>query len=138
MVNCWTSTSTTVAHHVLSPLPFALFVPLRQELDKLRARIQTLEDRSKPAQAEPSSVSASSPEDNEDAQDGAGVGEERETGSKEEKEGAGDEELGTDAGMQQREKAALVIQTHWREHRNRVGNTPQLCKRRCSCEKYII
>ena len=138
MVNCWTSTSSTVARHVLSPLPFALFVSLRQELDQLRARIQTLEDGSEPAHAEPSSASASSPEDNEGAQDGAGVGEERETGSKEEEEGAGDEEMGTDAGMREREKAALVIQTHWREHRNRVGNTPQLCKRRCSCEKYII
>ncbi|KAM8772023.1 IQ domain-containing protein E isoform 1-T2 [Acanthopagrus schlegelii] len=91
----------------------------RQELDQLRARIQTLEDGSEPAHAEPSSASASSPEDNEGAQDGAGVGEERETGSKEEEEGAGDEELGTDAGMREREKAALVIQTHWREHRNR-------------------
>lgn len=138
MVNCWTSTSSTVARHVLPPLPFALFVSLRQELDQLRARIQTLEDGSEPAHAEPSSASASSPEDNEGAQDGAGVGEERETGSKEEEEGAGDEEMGTDAGMREREKAALVIQTHWREHRNRVGNTPQLCKRRCSCKKYII
>ncbi|XP_073319912.1 IQ domain-containing protein E [Pagrus major] len=91
----------------------------KQELDQLRARIQTLEDRSKPAQAEPSSVSASSPEDNEDTQAGAGMGEKRETASKEEKEGAGAEELCTDAGMKEREKAALVIQTNWREHRNR-------------------
>lgn len=88
------------------------------------ARIQTLEDRSKSAQAELSAVSATSPEDHEDTQTGAGLeeGEERDTGGKEEKEEEeeGDEELGTDAEKKDREEAALVIQTNWREHRNRV------------------
>lgn len=93
------------------------------------ARIQTLEERS--AQAELSSLSATSPEDKEDTQAGAGLeeGQERDTGGTEEKEGEGDEELGTDAETKDREKAALVIQTSWREHRNRVCNTLQLCKR---------
>lgn len=97
---------------------------LRQELDQLWARIQTLEERS--AQAELSAVSATSPEDKEDTQAGAGLeeGEERDTGGTEEKEGGGDEGLGADAEKKGREKAALVIQTSWREHRNRVCNTP--------------
>lgn len=103
---------------------------LRQELDQLLERIQTLEDRSQPAQAELSSLSATSPEDNEDTQAVAGLeeGEQRDTGGKE-KEGEGDGELGTDAEKKEREKAALAIQTNWREHRNRVCNTPRLCKR---------
>lgn len=109
-----------------------MFVFLRQELDQLWTRIQTLEDRSKPARAELSSVSATSPEDNEDTQVAAGPeeGEERDMGGKEGKEEEGDEELSTDTGKKEREKAAMVIQTNWREHRNRVCHTPQLCRRR--------
>ncbi|KAK9540691.1 hypothetical protein VZT92_003128 [Zoarces viviparus] len=86
------------------------------ELDQLWARIQTLEDRSKPAQAELPSRSAASPEDHEDTQAGAGPeeGDERDTkGREEEKEGGGDEE------KKEREKSASVIQMNWREHRNR-------------------
>ncbi|XP_044046585.1 IQ domain-containing protein E isoform X2 [Siniperca chuatsi] len=92
----------------------------KQELDQLWARIQTLEDRSTPAQAELTSLSATSPKDNEDTQAGAGLeeGEERDTGGKE-KEEERDEELSRDAEKKDREKAALVIQTNWREHRNR-------------------
>ncbi|XP_042341894.1 IQ domain-containing protein E [Plectropomus leopardus] len=92
-----------------------------QELEQLLARIQTLEERRKPAQDELSSLSATTPEDRGDTQAGAGLEEEveRVTGGKEEKEGGGEEELCTDAGKRDREKAALVIQTHWREHRNR-------------------
>ncbi|XP_070780262.1 IQ domain-containing protein E [Enoplosus armatus] len=88
----------------------------KQELDQLWARIQTLEDRGKPAQGELSSVSATSPEDNEDTQAGTGLeeAEERDTGGKEKEEG--DEEL---QDAEKKEKAALVIQTNWREHRNR-------------------
>ncbi|XP_074485831.1 IQ domain-containing protein E isoform X1 [Sebastes fasciatus] len=91
----------------------------KQELDQLCARIQTLEDRSKPAQAELSSLS--SLEIHEDFQTGAGLeeGEERDTGGEEEKEVEEDEKLGTDAEKKEREKATLVIQTKWRKHRNR-------------------
>ncbi|XP_035515204.1 IQ domain-containing protein E isoform X1 [Morone saxatilis] len=91
----------------------------KQELDQLWVRIQTLEDGSKPAQAELCSLSGTSPEDK-DSQTGAGLeeGGERDAGGKEQ-EGEGDEELGTDAEQKEKEKAALVIQTNWREHRNR-------------------
>ncbi|XP_029315645.1 IQ domain-containing protein E [Cottoperca gobio] len=75
----------------------------KQEWDQLWTRIQTLEDECKPAQAELPSLSAASPEE----------GGERDTGGKAEKEGEGDAE------NKQREKATLVIQTNWREHRNR-------------------
>ncbi|XP_054460638.1 IQ domain-containing protein E isoform X2 [Anoplopoma fimbria] len=88
----------------------------KEELDQLLARIQTVEDRSKHAQAELSSLSATSPEDHEDTKAGAGLeeGDERGAGGREEeKEGGGDEEL------KEREKSALVIQTNWRQHRNR-------------------
>ncbi|KAG8014619.1 IQ domain-containing protein E [Nibea albiflora] len=95
----------------------------KQELDELLARIQTLEDKSKSAQAELSSLSATSPKDTEDTGE-AGAGpeeeEERDTRGKEEKEEEGDEELGTEAEKKKREEAALVIQTNWREHRNRA------------------
>lgn len=103
-----------------------MFVFLRQELDQLWVRIQTLEDRSK-AQSELSPLSATL---HEDTQAGAGLeeGEERDTGGQK-KEEEDDEELGKDAEKKEREKAAFVIQTNWREHRNRVCNTPQLCKR---------
>lgn len=93
----------------------------KQEVDQLLARIQTLEDESKAAQAELCSRSASSPKDNEDTETGAGLeeGERRPGGGREEEEGGGDEELGSAAAKKEREKAALVIQTNWREHRNR-------------------
>ncbi|TKS68532.1 IQ domain-containing protein E [Collichthys lucidus] len=94
-------------------------LPVIQKLDELLARIQTLEDKSKSAQAELSSLSATSPKDNEDtheAEAGLEEEEERDARGKEEK---GDEESGREAGKKEREKAALVIQTNWREHRNR-------------------
>ncbi|KAE8300460.1 IQ domain-containing protein E [Larimichthys crocea] len=94
----------------------------KQELDELLARIQTLEDKSKSAQAELSSLSATSPKDNEDtheAEAGLEEEEERDARGKEEKEEEGDEESGTEAEKKEREEAALVIQTNWREHRNR-------------------
>lgn len=99
---------------------------LRQELDQLRARIQTLEDRIKPAQSELSSPSATSPEDDEDTGGGAGSeeGEERDAGSKGEK--GGDEESGSE--NQGRENATMVIQRNWRKHRKSVGSRPRLCK----------
>ncbi|XP_038568819.1 IQ domain-containing protein E [Micropterus salmoides] len=88
----------------------------KQELDQLWVRIQTLEDRSK-AQSELSPLSATL---HEDTQAGAGLeeGEERDTGGQK-KEEEDDEELGKDAEKKEREKAAFVIQTNWREHRNR-------------------
>ncbi|TMS22871.1 IQ domain-containing protein E [Larimichthys crocea] len=94
----------------------------KQELDELLARIQTLEDKSKSAQAELSSLSATSPKDNEDTHEAeAGLEEEddRDARGKEEKEEEGDEESGREAEKKEREEAALVIQTNWREHRNR-------------------
>lgn len=117
-----------------------MFVFLRQELEQLKARIQTLQDSGKPAQAELSSPSATSPGDHEDTQPVAGLedGVERVTGGKEEKEGEGDEELSTDAELKDREKAALTIQASWRKHRNRVCNTPQLCKRSYLCVREIL
>lgn len=105
-----------------------VYVVLRQELDQLRARIQTVEDRIKPAQAELSSPpSATSPEGSEDARARAGLeeGEERDVGGKEEKEGH--EEVSQE--KEEREKAASVVQRNWRQHRQKVGNGPQLCKR---------
>ncbi|XP_059192512.1 IQ domain-containing protein E [Centropristis striata] len=93
----------------------------KQELDQLWARVHTLEDRSNSAQAELFSLSATSPEDYEDTQAGAAVeeSEERDTEGKEETAGEGDEEVRTDAEKEERERATLVIQKNWREHRNR-------------------
>lgn len=98
-----------------------VFVFFRDELDQLRARIQTLEERTEPAQAEFSTLL---PEDNEDTQAGAGLeaGEERDAGST---EGKGGDDLDTDT--REREKASLVIQRNWREHRKRVGSRRGLC-----------
>lgn len=94
----------------------------KQELEQLRARIQTLEeDRSKLAQAEPSPLSPTTQETYEDTQDRAGLeeGEERDTGGRE-KEGEGAEKKRSENGRQkEREKAASIIQTNWREFRNR-------------------
>ncbi|XP_034717825.1 IQ domain-containing protein E isoform X2 [Etheostoma cragini] len=86
----------------------------KQELDQLWARIQTLENKGKPAESELSSLSATLPE-HIWAGTGLDEGQETDSGVKEEKEGEGDE----DAGTKKREKATLVIQTFWREHRNR-------------------
>lgn len=83
----------------------------------MRAMIQTLEDRIKPAQAELSSLSATSPEDTQALRAGLEEGGERDAGGKE-----GKEELGTE--KKERERAALVIQRNWREHRKRVGDKP--------------
>uniref|UniRef100_UPI0037E73EA9 IQ domain-containing protein E n=1 Tax=Semicossyphus pulcher TaxID=241346 RepID=UPI0037E73EA9 len=93
----------------------------KEELDRLLERIQTLEDRSKPAQAEPSSLSATPPEDTKDTRAGAEreAGEERASGGKDETKVEGDEEARTDGEKKEKEKAALVIQTNWREHRRR-------------------
>ncbi|KAK5865552.1 hypothetical protein PBY51_019816 [Eleginops maclovinus] len=93
----------------------------KEELDQLLARIQTLEDRSKPAPEEPASPSDTPPEHHEDSEAGAGVeeGGDGDTGGTEEKEGEREEELCREAGEKERENATLVIQTHWREHSNR-------------------
>lgn len=104
---------------------------LRQELEQLRTRIQTLEeDRSKLAQAELSPFSPTTQENHEDTQDTAGLqeGEEKDTGGQE-KEGEGAEKRSENGRKKEREKAASIIQTNWREYRNRVCNRPQLCKK---------
>ncbi|XP_043971106.1 IQ domain-containing protein E isoform X1 [Gambusia affinis] len=90
----------------------------RQELEQLLTRIQTLEDRSELVQTEvcsPSSTVTEHPE----AQRGEGQEgeEERPAGYQEEEEG--EEALNIDAEMTNKEKAALIIQTNWRQHRQR-------------------
>uniref|UniRef100_A0A096M1B1 IQ motif containing E n=1 Tax=Poecilia formosa TaxID=48698 RepID=A0A096M1B1_POEFO len=94
----------------------------RQELEQLLTRIQTLEDRSKLIQAEecsPSSTVMEHPEaQRREGQEGE---EERPAGYQEEEER--EEALSVDAEVTNKEKAALVIQTNWRQHRQRVGNT---------------
>ncbi|XP_037327835.2 IQ domain-containing protein E isoform X2 [Pungitius pungitius] len=90
-----------------------------QELEQLLARIQTLEEKSQAAHAE--LPPAAAPEDHGDS--GAGVrpeegGRRDATGGKEEEEEEEEEEeLG--AEEKEREKSALVIQRHWRQHSNR-------------------
>ncbi|KAM7419650.1 hypothetical protein PAMA_016645 [Pampus argenteus] len=90
----------------------------KQELEQLTARIQTLEeDRSKLAQAE---MSSRSPTTQEDTQNRARLeeGQETDTGGKEkEKE---------KRRQNEREKAASIIQTNWREYRNRISLTIHL------------
>ncbi|KAM8879088.1 IQ domain-containing protein E [Spinachia spinachia] len=76
-----------------------------QELEQLLARIQTLEEKSKATQAE--LPPAATPEDHGDASDG---GQRNAGGRKEEEEEEEEKE---------REKSALVIQRHWREHSSR-------------------
>ncbi|CAN9510573.1 unnamed protein product [Ophioblennius macclurei] len=90
----------------------------QQELEELRARIQTLEDVG--GEPELSSSSPTTAQSHETSEGGAGPeeAEERDDG-REEKEAGGDEERGADAWKSKRENAASVIQTHWREHRNR-------------------
>uniref|UniRef100_A0AAQ4Q0E8 IQ motif containing E n=1 Tax=Gasterosteus aculeatus aculeatus TaxID=481459 RepID=A0AAQ4Q0E8_GASAC len=89
------------------------------ELEQLLMRIQTLEEKSKAAQAE--LPSAASPDDRRDTD--AGVrpeegGKRDGGGSKEKEEEEEEEELGTEE--KEREKSALVIQRNWRAHSNRV------------------
>uniref|UniRef100_G3PW23 IQ motif containing E n=1 Tax=Gasterosteus aculeatus aculeatus TaxID=481459 RepID=G3PW23_GASAC len=88
------------------------------ELEQLLMRIQTLEEKSKAAQAE--LPSAASPDDRRDTD--AGVrpeegGKRDGGGSKEKEEEEEEEELGTEE--KEREKSALVIQRNWRAHSNR-------------------
>lgn len=100
-----------------------VFVFLRHELDQLWSRVQTLEEeRTKPAQVELSSLPLTKPENHEDT-----GGTEKHEEAKEE---LGDEVWGADLKktsknslQKDREKAARIIQTNWREHRNRVSNT---------------
>ncbi|XP_040000712.1 IQ domain-containing protein E isoform X2 [Xiphias gladius] len=99
----------------------------KQELEQLLARIRTLEDDeiNKPAQAELSATTALDHEEDL-GRSGLKEGEERDTGGRE-KEGERDEDLGRDVEKKrsvrtqhkEREKAARIIQTNWREHRNR-------------------
>ncbi|XP_026158478.1 IQ domain-containing protein E isoform X2 [Mastacembelus armatus] len=100
----------------------------KQELEQLWARIQILEgDQIKPAQAELSSVSASAEGDHRDTQDRSDlkagetkgtVGREKQ-GTKEEALGRNVEKRSEKRQHKDREKAARIIQTNWREHRTR-------------------
>uniref|UniRef100_A0A1A8MPN9 IQ motif containing E n=1 Tax=Nothobranchius pienaari TaxID=704102 RepID=A0A1A8MPN9_9TELE len=88
----------------------------RQELEHLRTRSQTLEEeRNKLVTAELSSPPPPPvvAENHGDTQEEV---EQMDTGCKE-KEVDGNEEHRTDAETRKREKAALVIQTRWRQHR---------------------
>lgn len=87
-------------------------------LERLMAQIQTLEERIGPAQAELTSVSAASPENEDIPRAGTGLAErgEKEAGGKEE-EGVGE---GLHTEKSKREGASAVIQRNWREHRERV------------------
>ncbi|XP_014829847.1 PREDICTED: IQ domain-containing protein E isoform X3 [Poecilia mexicana] len=90
----------------------------RQELEQLLTRIQTLEDRSKLIQAEecsPSSTVMEHPEAQ--CRKGQEEEEERPAGYQEEEER--EEALSVDAEVTNKEKAALIIQTNWRQHRQR-------------------
>lgn len=88
----------------------------------MRSRIQTLEDKLKSAQAEPSSSSTTSPKNTVNAEAVVEKEKVRDAGGKEEEKGH--KELGTD--LRKRHKAAMVIQRNWRKHTKRVGNYPQL------------
>lgn len=100
---------------------------LRQELEQLKERIQTLEL----AEAQLSSISSTTQERHEDMQAGA----HQEEGEEEEEEG-GCEGLGPDVEkgviedrcQRERDKAAKIIQANWREHRKRVCDTPDWSK----------
>ncbi|XP_027872093.1 IQ domain-containing protein E isoform X1 [Xiphophorus couchianus] len=89
----------------------------RQELEQLLTRIQTLEDRSKLVQAEVSSPSAVTEHPEAQRREGQEGEEERPAGHQEEEEG--EEALRIDAEMTNKEKAALIIQRNWRQHRQR-------------------
>ncbi|KAM4594483.1 IQ domain-containing protein E isoform 3-T3 [Fundulus diaphanus] len=93
----------------------------RQELEQLLTRIQTLEeDRSKLVQAEVGSPPPTMAERLEDTVPRAGQEEEEERAAGcEEKGEEGEESPGTDNEMTKKEKAALIIQTNWRRHRQR-------------------
>lgn len=93
--------------------------------EQLLTRIEILEeDRSKPVQAEVCSPSPTLAEPRLDAQQGAGQEEENERAAGCMEKGEKREEaLRMDVEMIKREKAALLIQTNWGEHRNRVGNS---------------
>ncbi|XP_026214848.1 IQ domain-containing protein E isoform X2 [Anabas testudineus] len=101
----------------------------KHELEQLWLRIQTVEeDQIKPAQAELFSLSAATADQLEDTQVRSGQegGEEKGIGSRQ-KEGNKDRKLGKDVEKRKneksqnykREKAANIIQTNWKEHRNR-------------------
>lgn len=118
---CCHSVTCLFIHYV------CVYVFLRQELEELRERIQTLTV----AQAELASVSPTTHENREDTQAIAHLeeGEERDTGGS----NAEEECLGTNAEKEMtenrcqkgRDKAARILQTNWREHRNKVCKAPQ-------------
>ncbi|XP_040891091.1 IQ domain-containing protein E isoform X2 [Toxotes jaculatrix] len=100
----------------------------KQELEQLWVRIRTLEhDKIKATQTEVSSLSATAV-DHEDSLGRSGLkeGEERDTGGRD-KEGERDDDLVRNVKKKKsekrqhkkREKAARIIQTNWREHRDR-------------------
>lgn len=85
-------------------------------------RIQTLEGRLETAHIEHSFAATAIPKNKEESEAGS-AGEEREnrhTGDDDEEEDGGTEGLCEETKKKQRGKAALVIQTNWRQHRNKV------------------
>ncbi|XP_047220180.1 IQ domain-containing protein E isoform X2 [Girardinichthys multiradiatus] len=93
----------------------------RQELEQLLSRIVTLEeDRRKIVQAEVCSTPPTITEHLEDAQHRTGQEEEEERAPGHQEKGEEEEEaLGMDAEMTKKEKAASIIQTNWRQHRQK-------------------
>lgn len=91
------------------------------------------EDLIKPAQAELSAATADQL-DSPQVRSGQKEGEEKDIGGRQ-KEGNRNRKLGRDVEKKRseksqhykREKAASIIQTNWRGHRNRVSDTTQLC-----------
>lgn len=88
---------------------------LRQELEKLRSRIQALESQIKREEAEAMSAHVTSTDDSLKAQ--AALEKEGE------RDGRGEEEK-LNPARARRDTAASVIQRRWRKHRERVGNRP--------------
>ncbi|KAF3687916.1 IQ domain-containing protein E [Channa argus] len=100
----------------------------KQELEQLELRIQAVEgDEIKPSQAELLSRPATVVEQHEDTQGRSGLkeGEQRDSGGREReqkrwKKSDRDVEKQSESRQhKKREKAARIIQTNWREHRNR-------------------
>lgn len=94
----------------------------KQVFEQMLTRVEILEeDRSKLVQTEVCSPSPTLAEPRMGAQQAAGQEEENERADGcMEKGEKGEEALRMDVEMIKREKVALIIQTNWREHRNRV------------------
>lgn len=110
-----TGRSADLAVYPSSSLLSCLCVFLRQELEKLLSRIQTLENQIKQEEAEATPPDATSSDDNLSAQAAPTTERESDGGGKEEE---------PSPDRRRRHTAASVIQRRWREHRERVGDWP--------------